>query len=353
MQLLSLSNHNYSHSYRFQLEQQLGSSELFQLVVCEVNMASVHQPLHMVTLHGDLLIFQCKHPNSRSSEIIFWRVSFNRGSGTFLNKDDKITTMYENTSRAVSIVHCTAVVNVKTRQRALCILLRLHRKGSQGFKYMLYSLSSRTSAKLHVEFSLPYEMGKDVSIFHGPTLVWSHQDIVFYTSAETGSVKEVPIHLKVNFLGELPLSRRPIAVLGLQKMTEEEMGNDVEDKTVLYFLEDGKTFSADCLLPSAYSLVVRCMLVLSAKEVDGSLRSTVIAATCRRQLVWFENGLPDEVCLLPYEEPRSIRTVHTGSGCLIVVVFEHGNVCAVWKDTFKVGFVVFLRFTMLNVVDML
>ncbi|XP_060733193.1 Fanconi anemia group B protein [Tachysurus vachellii] len=300
-------------------------------------MASVHQRLHMVTLHGDLLIFQCKYPSSRGSEIIFWRMSFARDSASFVNVDDKITPMYENTSRAVRIVHCTAAINVKTRQRSLCVLLRLHRKASQGFKYMLYSLNNRTSAKLHVEFSLPYEMGKDVSILHGPTLVWSHEDMVFYTSAETGSVKEVPIRLKVNFLGELPLPQRPLAVLGLQKMTEEGVGNDGEDKTVLYFLHDGRTFSADCLLPSAYSLVVRCMLVVSAKEVAGSLRSTVVAATCRRQLVWFENGFPEEVCLLPYEEPRSVRTVHTGSGCLLVVVFEHGNVCAVWKDTFKVA----------------
>lgn len=293
----------------------------------------------MVALHGDLFIFQCKHPSSKGSEITFWRTSFNRGSGTFLNKDDEIIPMCENTSRAVSIVHCSTAVNVKTRQRVLCILLRLHRKESQGFKYMLYSLCNRTRTKLHVEFSLPYEMGNNVLILHGPTLVWSYEDVIFYTSAETGSVKEVPIHLKVSFLGELPLPQRPLTILGSQKMTQEvELGNDGEDKAVLYFIEDGRTFSADYLLPSAYSLVVGCMLVLSAKEVDGSLRSTVVAATCRKQLVWFENGFPEEVCVLPYEEPRSIRTVHAGSGCLIVVVFEHGNVCAVWKDTFKVGY---------------
>lgn len=204
---------------------------------------------------------------------------------------------------------------------------------------MLYSLSSRTSAKLHVEFSLPYKMGYSVSILRGPTLVWSHEDVVFYTSAEAGSVKEVPIRLKVNFLGELPLPKSQLAVLGLRKVTEEkEVDNDGEEKTVLYFIEDGRTFSADRLLPNAYSWVVCCMLVLSAEEVDGSLRSTVVAATSRKQLVWFENGFPEEVCLLPYEEPQSIRTVHAGSGCLIVVVFEHGNVCAVWKDSFKVGF---------------
>lgn len=247
--------------------------------------------------------------------------------------------MFENASRAVRVVHCTAAVNVKMRQRVVCVLLRIHRKGSQGSKYMLYSLSSRTSAKLHLEFSLPYKIGSNVSILRGPTLVWSHEDAIFYTSAETGGVKEVPIRLEVNFLGELPLPQRQLVILGSQKMMDEEkVGNDGGDKTLLYFINDGRTFSADHLLPSAYSLVVRRMLVLSTKEVDGLLRSTVVAATCKKQLVWFENGLPEKVCLLPFEEPQSIRTVHAGSGCLIVILFEHGNVCAVWKDTFKVGY---------------
>lgn len=281
-------------------------------------------------------------------------MSFNRDLGTFLNKDNKVTSLYESGSRAVRIVHCTSAIQVKTRQRVLCILLSLHRKGSQGFRYMLYSLSSRSCAKLHVEFSLPYTMGSDVSILRGPTLVWSHKDVVFYTSAEAGGVKEVPICLKINFLGELPLTQRPLAILGWQKTTEKEAGSDGEDQTVLYFIEDGRTFNTDGLLPRAYSLVVRCMLVLSAQEVAGSLRSTVVAATCRRQLVWFENGLPEKVCLFPYEEPRSIQTAHTGSGCLIVVVFKHGNVCAVWKDTFKVGYGVdFQCNAMLNVMHML
>lgn len=298
-----------------------------------------HTLSHVVTLHSDLFIFQSKHLSSKGSEITFWRMSFNRNSGTFLNKDNEMIQMYENVSRTVHIVQCTTAVNVRTRQRVLCVLLRLHRKASQGFMYMLYSLSSGTSAKLNLEFSLPYKMGSIVSILRGPTLLWSHQDVVFYISAETGSVKEVPIHLKVSFLGELPLPQRQLAVVGSQKMTEEEqeVRNDGEDKIVIYFIEDGRIFSASHLLPSAYSLVVGCMLVLSAQEVDGSLRSTVVAATCRKQLVWFENGLPEKVCLLPYEEPRSIRTVDAGSGCLLLLLFEHGNVCAVWKDTFKVG----------------
>ncbi|KAI5107578.1 Fanconi anemia group B protein, partial [Silurus meridionalis] len=296
------------------------------------------QLIHMVPLHGDLFSFQCKQTHSKGSEITFCRMAFNRDSGIFLNDDDEVTPLYKNASRSASIVCCASVVNIKNRQKVPCVLLKYHRKGPSGFKYMLYSLSSRTTVKLHVEFSLPYEMSDDVSVFRGPTLVWRHEDVVFYTSAETGSVKEVPIHLTVNFLGEIPLPQRTLAILGLQKTTDDEkMENETEDKMVLYFIENGRTFSADCLLPSAYNSVVRCVLVLSAEELAGLLRSTVVAATCRKQLVLFENGLPEEVCLLPYEEPQSIQAVHVGSGCLLVIIFQCGNVCAVWRDTFKVA----------------
>ncbi|KAF7709949.1 hypothetical protein HF521_016799 [Silurus meridionalis] len=296
------------------------------------------QLIHMVPLHGDLFSFQCKQTHSKGSEITFCRMAFNRDSGIFLNDDDEVTPLYKNASRSASIVCCASVVNIKNRQKVPCVLLKYHRKGPSGFKYMLYSLSSRTNVKLHVEFSLPYEMSDDVSVFRGPTLVWRHEDVVFYTSAETGSVKEVPIHLTVNFLGEIPLPQRTLAIVGLQKTTDDEkMENETEDKMVLYFIENGRTFSADCLLPSAYNSVVRCVLVLSAEELAGLLRSTVVAATCRKQLVLFENGLPEEVYLLPYEEPQSIQAVHVGSGCLLVIIFQCGNVCAVWRDTFKVA----------------
>ncbi|KAM9486129.1 Fanconi anemia group B protein [Clarias gariepinus] len=295
-------------------------------------MSTDHQ-VHTVTFHGDLLIFQCKHPSPKASEVTFCRVSFNRDSGTFTNKDDEVIPMYKNASRAVSIIRCATALNARTRQRVPWVLLRLHTKASQGFKYMLYSLTGKTHAKLHAEFSWSYEIGEDVSILRGPTLVWSHQDVVFYMSAETGGVKEVPMRLRINFIGELPLPQRHLAVLSSGKTTEQ----DGEDKPLLYLLEDGRTFDADRLLPAAYSAVVRCMLVPSAQAVDGSLGSTVVAVTSQKQLVWFENGLPEEVCPLPYDEPQSVRLVHTGSGCLVAVVFGHGNVCAVWKDSFKVA----------------
>ncbi|KAL7881203.1 hypothetical protein AOLI_G00080510 [Acnodon oligacanthus] len=294
------------------------------------------QQIRITSLCGSLFVFQCRRTSPKGCEITFWRMAFSQDSGGFFNKDGRINSVYKSASRDVDLVHCTSAVDIKTRQKVPCILLRQRKKASQGFKYMLYSLDGSTSAKLHVELVLPFEIDDHVLIFCGPTLVWSHEDRVFYTSSELGGVVEVPVRLDVNFIGELPLCQRRIGILGLEKQStgEATRGN----KVLLYLLEDGRTFSGMCLLPEAYSSVVRCMTVLSAKEADGLLRSTILAATCRTQLVHFENGLPEDVCVLPYEHPRDIRIVHVGDGgCIIAVVFDHGNVCAVWKDSFKIA----------------
>ncbi|KAE8299250.1 Fanconi anemia group B protein [Larimichthys crocea] len=83
------------------------------------------------------------------------------------------------------------------------------------------------------------------------------------------------------------------------------------------------------------------MLVLSADEGDGDgavLRSEVVAATCNRQLVYFNDGVVKDVCQLPFEQPEDVQLINTGrNGCLFVVSFHQGRVCAVWKETFQVA----------------
>ncbi|XP_072541404.1 Fanconi anemia group B protein [Salminus brasiliensis] len=295
--------------------------------------------VRVISLCGSLLVFQCERTNPKGAEIAFWRMAFSQDLGGFFNKDGRTRSMYKNSSRDVDVVCCTSAVDVKSRQKVPCILLRLRKKASQCFKYMLYSLDGSASARLHVEFALPYEVGDRISVLRGPTLVWSHEDRVFYTSSDVGGVREVPIPLTVSFVGELPLPQRGIGILGSEIGQREDLFEaNKANEILLYFLEDGRTFRGTCLLPDAYNSVIKCMEVLSAEEADESLRSTVLAATCRKQLVRFENGLPEDVCALPYEQPQSIRIVHGGDGgCIIAVVFNQGKVCAVWKDSFKVA----------------
>ncbi|XP_066497196.1 Fanconi anemia group B protein [Hoplias malabaricus] len=288
------------------------------------------QQVRVLSICGRLLVIQHKHTSPKGSNVLYWNMLFSQELCGFINKDGNIGSVYKNASREVDIVCCALVLDVKTRQKVPCILLRLLKK--MTYKYLLYSLDASKSARLHIELSLPYELCSDISILQGPTLVWSHEDKVFYTSSEVGGVKEVPISLSVNIVGELPLRQRRIGVLG----------SKLEDKTrtnfVLHLLEDGRNFAGTCLIPEAYSSVIRTLVVISTEETNGSLRSTVLAATSKKQLVRFENGLPEDVCILPYEGPQSIRTVHVGNGgCIIAIVFDHGNVCVVWNDGFKVA----------------
>lgn len=294
----------------------------------------------MLAVKGEVLAFQCKSFSSKTrdhrkgSEVSFYSLSFTRDSQSFSVRDRNPSLIHKDSSAETDVVHCCSALDIQQRQKVPCVLLRLCKKRTSAFKYMLYSICTSTEAKLHAEFVLPYEMRDNISILLGPTLIWSHENSVFYTSSQTRGVKEVPVPITVNFIGELPLHQRKLVVQGAQNMPSDQS----KVKNILYFIEDGRTLNSVCLVPDAYSSVIRCMLVLSAEEVHAGLRSAVLAATSMKQLVRFENGLPLDVCLLPYEQPLSIRVIHTlKNDDLVVVTFIEGNVCAVWKDTFQMA----------------
>uniref|UniRef100_A0A672NKQ2 FA complementation group B n=1 Tax=Sinocyclocheilus grahami TaxID=75366 RepID=A0A672NKQ2_SINGR len=302
-------------------------------------MAAVRH-VEMLAVKGEVLAFQCKSFSSKTrdhrkgSEVSFYSLSFARDSQSFSIRDRNLSLIHKDGSAEADVVHCCSALDIQQRQKVPCVLLRLCKKRTSAFKYMLYSICTSTDAKLHAEFVLPYEMRDNISILLGPALIWSHENSVFYTSSQTSGVKEVPIPMTVNFIGELPLRRRKLVIQGAQNVPSDQS----KVKNILYFIEDGRTLSSACLVPDAYSSVIQCMMVLSAEEFDGGWRSAVLAATSMKQLVRFENGLPLDVCLLPYEQPLSIQVIHTlKNDGLVVVTFSQGNVCAVWKDTFQVA----------------
>ncbi|XP_052004437.1 Fanconi anemia group B protein [Xyrauchen texanus] len=297
--------------------------------------------IKMLPVRGDVLVFQCSktRDHRRGSEVSFCRLSFDRNSRKFSVKDPSMNPMHKDSLAETDIVHCCSAVDVQQMQKVPCVLLRLCKKRTSGFKYMLYSISSPTDGKLHVEFVLLYEMRDNIAILQGPTLAWCHENTVFYASSQTGGVKELPIPLTAIFIGELPLRKRSPVVLGTQSATGlSEQFSATEASNILYFMEDGRTFNGACLVQNAYSSVIRCVNVLSVQEHNGSLRSSVLAATSMKQLVYFENGLPRDVCPLPCEQPLKIEMLHTPrNDSLIVITFNGGNICSVWKNTFQVA----------------
>ncbi|KAL1267331.1 hypothetical protein QQF64_032694 [Cirrhinus molitorella] len=291
--------------------------------------------IKMLAVKGEVLAFQCKTRDHRKgSEVSFQSLSFNCDSQSFSVRDRTSSPIHKDSSAEMVIVHCCSALDVQQRQKVPCVLLRLCKKRTSAFRYKLYSICTSTDAKLQAEFVLPYEIRDNISIVRGPTFIWSHENAVFYVSSQTAGVKELPISIRVNFIGELPLRQRKIVIQGAQNAPSDQPNV----QNVLYFIEDGRCFNSACFVPDAYSSVIQCMMVFSAEEVDSDLRSAVLVATSMKQLVLFESGLPRDVCLLPYEQPMNIQIVNTlKNDCLIVVTFSQGNVCTVWKDTFQVA----------------
>lgn len=301
-----------------------------------------------ITLNGDILFFQCKYSDQDGdkqvkSDLICQKLSFTEETNSFSSLHGD-TTIYKDSSADVDVAHCSTAFDRRKKTVVPCILLRQWKQKSSCYRYKFITLTSPTKAELHVKFSTQYELRDDISICQGPTIMWRHEGNVFYTSACTGEVRSLPVQMSpVVFLGEL--CNKLIVFGSLTHVAKEEEEASVpqginkrkENKIVAYSIEDGKVLDGTCVMPNAYGSVVQCACVVSAVEVGGHLEVTMVAATNRKQLVCFENGDLKEVCQLPFEEPESIKMANTGnSGLLLLISFNHGNVCAVWKDTFQV-----------------
>nr|XP_049583967.1 Fanconi anemia group B protein isoform X4 [Syngnathus scovelli] len=157
-----------------------------------------------------------------------------------------------------------------------------------------------------------------------------HADAVFHAPSDSGGVIRVPLQLSHCLIGELPLHKKQVFILGQQQCSSQQ--------TVAYFLGSGRTLDGAVILPPPYISITRCISVLSAQQTGDVLRCTVVAATANQQLVYLENGVVEDTCALPFQKPEDIQVVDTGrNGVIFVVSFNQGHVCAVWKDTFEVA----------------
>lgn len=138
-------------------------------------------------------------------------------------------------------------------------------------------------------------MKDNVTILQGPTVLWRHAGIVFYTSLQAGEVRQIPIKLSLNCIGEFPLNKRKIFILGYQTQSKECLKDQLDapggSKTMGYFVEDGQVFNADLILPHAYSSITQCVFVISAEEVNSVSKSTVVVVTSKKQLMYLK-GMP-------------------------------------------------------------
>uniref|UniRef100_A0A3B4TF22 FA complementation group B n=1 Tax=Seriola dumerili TaxID=41447 RepID=A0A3B4TF22_SERDU len=266
------------------------------------------------------------------SELIFRSLSFEREDNTFLKAADGAAVISRKRSIHVDIVKCKCAIDAQKKVATPCVLVTRKSEKGESFKYSLLTLSSSNRLEPCIEFKLTYQMRESVSILQGPTVLWTHAGNVFYTSLQAGEVRQIPIQFSHSVIGELPLHKGQLFILG-----QQNENNQLTNQTLGYFVENGHTFDGTMILPHPYICITRCIFVLSAEKVDSVLKSAVVAATSNQQIVYFENGIVKDTCQLPFQQPEDIQLVNTGrNGCLFVISFHQGHVCAVWKETFQV-----------------
>ncbi|XP_056244727.1 Fanconi anemia group B protein [Seriola aureovittata] len=292
---------------------------------------------HRISLCGKIILFNCKRASGTNdgeiSELIFRSLSFEQEDNTFLKAADGAAVISRKRSIHVDIVKCKCAVDAQKKVATPCVLVTRKSKKGESFKYSLLTLNNSNRLEPCIEFKLTYQMRESVSILQGPTVLWTHAGNVFYTSLQAGEVRQIPIQFSHSVIGELPLHKGQLFILG-----QQNENNQLTNQTLGYFVENGHTFDGTMILPHPYICITRCILVLSAEKVDSVLKSAVVAATSNQQIVYFENGIVKDTCQLPFQQPEDIQLVNTGrNGCLFVISFHQGHVCAVWKETFQIA----------------
>uniref|UniRef100_A0A8C6TWS5 Uncharacterized protein n=1 Tax=Neogobius melanostomus TaxID=47308 RepID=A0A8C6TWS5_9GOBI len=294
---------------------------------------------HLVSSCGKLISFNSKQApsvtDSERGELLFSRHSFEREDNSFLNEANGVAVITRTKSAHVDIVKCRCVLHIQKRIIVPCVLVARNAKKSDGFHYSLFTLSISNEFEPCLKFKLPYQIISKVCILQGPTVTWSHAGHVWYTSQQAGGVQQMPIQMSHIVFGELPCHKGSFT-LGLHNLSESDQ-KVTTSQTCGYIFHDGRIFDGSVVLPHPYISVTQCILVLSAVKSDDVLKTSSVVATSKKQLLFVENSVVKDVCQLPFAQAEDIQMVNTGrNGCLFVIFFNGGHVCAVWKDTFTV-----------------
>ncbi|XP_043556493.1 Fanconi anemia group B protein [Chiloscyllium plagiosum] len=311
---------------------------------------SKNKTMDVTTLKGEVIYFivsKEKQLGGKMDAVLqFNRMTFDSETGKFKQKFSGKFILKQKSS-SLQIVACCCAIDSRTGQNAPCILLEKHRKAHSKFRYSLLMLHSSNQVEQCLDFELDYELKVNVTLLTGPSVLWSCGNQVYYISSETNGFFKIPISFTaVKWIGEI--SDGDIIVLGVRKTIEpvktDEISISHADKLiwgcefVTYSLQKRENFCiSHHFIPHAYSCVVTSILICPSEEIDDQIKTIVVATTCKKQLVLFENCVPKNVCQLPFDESHKIKVVTTGrENCFFLVSSKAGRVCAVSKESWQV-----------------
>ncbi|XP_032651822.1 Fanconi anemia group B protein [Chelonoidis abingdonii] len=303
---------------------------------------------NILSYNGEVLIFQlskAKCAVEKTTRLHVNRMAYDSGTKLFVQKSSGLFSM-RGGSLNIEIVCCSCTADFRTGINLPCILMR-EKKNNSVFKYFLLLLHSSNEFEQCLNFKLDYELKDDIRLLNGPTILWRHAKKLFYVSTKTCTVLSASVQFSsIEWADEI--ENEGIIVLGTRTacLPEENGGQTLSlsdgaiwgSEFVVYAIENQKILTGTCFLPHAYSSVISCVHVCRTAISRSQFRTSVVAVTRKKQLIWFQDGLLKGTCQLPYEEPCSVQVVTTSrNDVLYVVSFVSGNVCAVQRDSFQVA----------------
>ncbi|XP_058656115.1 Fanconi anemia group B protein isoform X1 [Ammospiza caudacuta] len=304
-----------------------------------------------LSYNGEVLVFQLSKPkhaeeaDDKTMNLSVRRMVFNRDTKLFVQKSSGAFSVGASHSK-IEMICCSCTTDSRTGIILPCILLKKKKRNS--IKYFLLLLHSSNQFEPSFYFKLDYELKEDIGLFAGPSLLWRHDNKLFYISSNTCVVQSAPVHVScVVWTGEIV--GEGTVVLGIRAAclpeTEDPDGFSVSDRAIWgseffgYAIQSQKFLSGTCFMPHAYSTVVSSVHVCRSERLRKQLRISLVAITHKNQLVWFQNGVPKGVCDLPYEKPCSVTPALTSSRDLLFAVsFASGNSCVVQRrDSLQVA----------------
>ncbi|XP_068956737.1 Fanconi anemia group B protein isoform X2 [Petaurus breviceps papuanus] len=305
----------------------------------------------LLSYNGEVLIFQlsqgdlAKEGTAKTCRLRVRRMTFNRSTSTFIQKSTGIFSMHGEYS-GFEMICCSCAADFRTGINLPCVVIRRNKKKSV-FKYFLLLLHSSNEFEQRMNFTLDYEMKDDIKILNGPSILWRHNRTSFYISSQNDTIVSAPVEFSsIKWAGEVENLGTILFGVGEPHSTNRESSerSSKSDYAVwgtefyAYSVESQKILSGSYFLPHAYGSVVTCIHICATKVVNTVLRISLIALTQKNQLIWFQDGIPKNLCQLPFQDPCALQVMASDGGDLLYIVsFRSSDVCAIWKKNFQVA----------------
>lgn len=302
---------------------------------------------HVVACNGQVITFQVLQRQNNPAEknvLVFSRKAFNAETGQFIEISGGEYNIPTQSSKSIpEVARASCVADARTGIRLPCVLLRTcKRKSSGSSRLILLLLHSSNELEPYLKFKVDSETIEDLYITDGPTVLWRQHEKLLYVSSPASEALTAPINISaVLWAGTI---EEGTCILGITsvRLDGKHLASSLPNRSlqgkefILYCLDSQKAVPGSCLVPHAYASVLRCLEVCMMQNVNGGYETSAIAAS-RKQLIWFHNGVPKQVCQLPSENLSKIQVAYTSQADILCVLsFSSGDACGIWKDGWKV-----------------